>query len=246
MSSLSGRTGANIGLAGPSGRIGNKIPGGYKLGQIAQFDPQQQELYKRSFAQVGPESYLSRLAGGEQGMFDEMEAPALRQFSGLQGNLASRFSGMGGLGARRSSGFQNTSTQAAADFAQQLQANRQNLQRQAIGDLQSMTGSLLGYRPYEQRLIQKQNRPSGFQSFLRGAAPLVGAGIGALGGPMGMALGAQLGGAVGNSLGGGQQQPMDFSGIGSLPTSFSGGGSLGGNGMGTNYQLMNMAQGLRG
>ena len=54
-----------------------------------------------------------------------MEAPALKQFSGLQGNLASRFSGMGS-GARRSSGFQNTSNQAASDFAQQLQANKQD------------------------------------------------------------------------------------------------------------------------
>ncbi len=79
----------------------------------------------------------------------------MQQFSELQGNMSSRFSGMGGLGARKSSGFQNTSNQAASQFAQQLQSQRQSLQQQAIKDLHGMSQDLLGNRPYEQMLMEK-------------------------------------------------------------------------------------------
>ena len=123
----------NSPLASPSGKMGNIKPKGYSFGQIQQFDPQQQQLYSQLFSHLGPESYLSRLAGGDQSQFAEMEEPALRQFNELQGGLASRFSGMG-MGARKSSGFQNTSTAAASNFAQDLQSRRQELQRQAISD----------------------------------------------------------------------------------------------------------------
>lgn len=148
-----------MGMRGsPSNRMAtgsNIIPKGYEQGQLQQFTPEQMELFQRMFSQVSPESYLSRLAGGDQGLFEEMEQPALKQFSGLQGNLASRFSGMG-MGARRSSGFQNTINQAGTDFAFQLQSNRQNLQRQAISDLSGMSQQLLGQRPNEQFLTEKQ------------------------------------------------------------------------------------------
>ena len=42
------------------------------------------------------------------------------------------------MGARRGSGFQNSQNQITSDFAQDLQANRQNLQRQAIQDLRGL------------------------------------------------------------------------------------------------------------
>lgn len=134
---------------------GNKVPSGYKMGQMQQFTPEQMQLFQSLFGHVGPGSYLSRLASGDQGMFDEMEAPALRQFSGLQGNLASRFSGMG-MGSRQSSGFQNTANQASSDFAQDLQSRRQDLQRQAISDLMGMSSNLLGQKPYQQFLYEKK------------------------------------------------------------------------------------------
>lgn len=146
MSSMYGATG---------GGMSNKVPSGYKIGQLQQFTPEQMDLFKSLFGHVGQGSYLSRLASGDEGLFEEMERPALRQFSGLQGNLASRFSGMG-MGARRSSGFQNTMNQAASDFAQDLQSRRQDLQRQAIGDLLGMGQQLLGQRPYEQFLLPKE------------------------------------------------------------------------------------------
>ncbi len=185
------------GVAGPSGKIGNKIPAGYKAGQLQQFTPEQMQLFQQLFSNVGPGSYLSRLAGGDQGMFDEMEAPALRQFNEIQGGIASRFSGMG-MGARKSSGFQNTINQKASDFAQDLQSRRQGLQQQAIKDLMGLSNNLLDQRPYNNFLIEKQNQPSKWGT-------LIGAGVGGTagffaGGPMGAMTGASLGGKIGSNF----------------------------------------------
>jgi hypothetical protein len=218
MSSLAGYSPLNgpTGLSG-FGRGGNKIPSGYKSGQIQQFTPQQMQLFQQMFGQVSPENLTGRLAAGDKSQFDQMEAPALRQFGALQGNMASRFSGMGS-GARRSSGFQNTMNESASDFAQQLQAQRMGLQQQAIRDLMGMSSTLLGQRPYEQFMVQKQRKPSFLQSLLGGAAPLAGAGIGAFfGGPMGMAAGSQIGSAFGQGIMGNQGQGMDYSSLSGLP-----------------------------
>lgn len=172
-----------------------KAPKGYRSFQ--QFTPDQMKLFKQSFGDVGPDSYLSRLAGGDQAMFDEIENPALKQFSGIQGQMASRFSGMG-LGGRKSSGFQNTINQASMDFAGQLQSQRQNLQQQAIKDLMGLRGQLLGQQPYG--LVQKQQSPSS-----SGWGSLIGAGVGGLGGffaggPAGAMSGAQLGYGIGSNF----------------------------------------------
>jgi hypothetical protein len=96
----------------------------------------------------------------------------MRQFSALQGGLASRFSGAG-MGARRSSGFQNTASQANSDFAQTLQANRQGLQRQALMDLHGISQGLLNQQPYG---LQKrgQNQPSGWNDLLGLISPVGG------------------------------------------------------------------------
>ncbi len=159
-----------IGYRGPTGQgsmgrptgAGDKIPKGYELGELQQFTPEQMQLFQSLFSHVGPESYLSRLAGGDEETFRQIEQPALRQFGQLQGGLASRFSGMGGLGSRKSSGFQNTMTAAGSNFAQELQANRQGLQRQALMDLGNMSQMLLGQRPQERDFFQKPQRQNSF------------------------------------------------------------------------------------
>lgn len=130
------------------------IPKGYNKGQLSQFTPEQMSLFQSLFGQVAPGGYLSRLASGDQSQFEQLEAPALRQFGQLQGNIASRFSGMG-TGARRSSGFQNTMNQASSDFTQQLQSQRMDLQRQALMDLMGISESLLSQRPYDKFLTEK-------------------------------------------------------------------------------------------
>lgn len=193
MSSMYGATGAGA---------GNKVPSGYKVGRLQQFTPEQMQLFQSMFGHVGPGSYLSRLASGSPEMFEEMEAPAMRQFAGLQGQLASRFSGGGGagsLGSRRSSGFQNTATQAGSEFAQDLQSRRQQLQRQAIMDLMGLSSNLLGERPYEQFLTEKKK--SFWQQMLGGALPIGGALIGGtIGGPAGASIGGQAGAAAGQAF----------------------------------------------
>jgi len=171
-------TGAN-----PSNRMTGMqkdiIPKGYQKGQLSQFTPQQMQLYERIFGHLGPDSYLSKLASGDQSMFEQLEAPALRQFGQLQGNIASRFSGMGS-GARNSSGFQNTMNEASTDFASQLQSQRMGLTRQAIQDLMGMSESLLGQRPYEKFLTEKQTPfwQKMLEGILGGAAGGLGQGFG--------------------------------------------------------------------
>jgi|ERR1700755_16674 len=153
------------GLGSPAG--GNKIPKGYNHGQLQQYTPEQMQLFQSLFSQVSPDSYLSKLAGGDQSTFQQMEAPAMRQFQELQGENASRFSGLG-MGARRGSGFQNFQNQATSDFAQDLASKRQGLQRQALMDMMGISESLLNQRPYEQFLTQK---PKPFwQQLLLGAS----------------------------------------------------------------------------
>lgn len=132
-----------------------KSKGGFTPMQMQQFTPEQMQLFQQMFGRLGPDSFLGKLAGGDQSMFDQLEAPALRQFQGMQGQLASRFSGMG-QGARRSSGFHNTMNQASSDFAQDLQSQRMGLQNQAIRDLMGMSNQLLQQRPYEQFITEKK------------------------------------------------------------------------------------------
>lgn len=167
MSSLIG----NQGMRG----FGDKIPKGYEKGTIQQFTPDQLNLFQSLFSNVGPDSFLSKIAGGDQGAFNQMEAPAQRQFQGMQSQIASRFSGMG-LGARKSSGFQNAMNQASSDFAQDLQSRRVELQRQALKDLTGMSSMLLGQRPQEKFLSQK-SKPW-WQELLMGAGEGLAQGFG--------------------------------------------------------------------
>jgi len=204
MNSLGGG-GGFAGQRGPTGQIGNKTPKGTRVGQIAQFTPEQMQLFQQSFGQTSPDSYLSKLAAGDQDTFNQIEAPALRQFSALQGGLASRFSGQG-MGARRSSGFQNTSNEQASNFAQELQANRQNLQRQAMMDLRGLTSELLNYRPYETFGYEKPKKQGFDWGGLLGGIGGATAGFFA-GGPSGALTGANMGyNAFGRGSGNGQQQ----------------------------------------
>jgi hypothetical protein len=192
-------------LVGPNGKVGNKIPEGHGLAQYNQYTPQQQKIFKQSGDKLGPDSYLSRLSQGEEGIFDQLEEPALRQFNELQGGIASRFSqGAGGRGAmssRRSSGFQNASSASASNFAQQLQSQRMQLMRQAQQDLHGMSQDFLGNRPYETQLYEKQKEQSSFGKW----APLIGGAVGGIvglaGGPFGAAAGFSAGQAVGNAFG---------------------------------------------
>jgi hypothetical protein len=182
----------------PYSGLQEKIPSGYKKATLQNYTPQQMQLHESQFAHLRPDSYLSRLASGDQSFFDEMEAPAMRQFQQLQGGLASRFSGMGSTGARNSSGFQNTGSQAASNFAQDLQSKRQDYMRQALNDLMGLSNTILGQQPFEQKLVQKQQKSSGWGGI--GGAALGGLGGFFTGGPGGALSGAKLGYDVGSQF----------------------------------------------
>lgn len=181
---------------------GDVVPKGYKMGQVQNFDKRQMGLYKQSFGQVAPNSYLSRLAGGDQSMYDEMEAPALRQFAGMQGNMASRFSGMG-MGGRHSSGFQNTMNQAGSDFAQDLAAKRMDYRRQAIQDLMGFSSDLLGQRPSERFMVEKAPKEPSMLGKIAGGVARGGAVLAGtyFGGPTGGATAYKAADAVASGFG---------------------------------------------
>jgi hypothetical protein len=177
-------------LTGNAGMAGEIIPKGYQKGRLSQFNPQQTKLFQTLFGLVGPDSQTGQLAGGDEEAFQQMEAPAYRDFNSLQGNIASRFSGMG-LGGRHSSGFQNTATAAGSNFAQDLQSRRSELQRQAIKDLMGMSSELLGQRPYEDFLVEKPQKQSFWGDiFGKAASAVPSAAMGFLGGGPAGALGA--------------------------------------------------------
>jgi len=171
------------------GNENEMIPQGYRKGTLQQFTPEQMELLQHLMGQLSPDSYLSRLGQGDEELFDEMEAPALRQFGAIQSNIASRYSNSG-LGARKSSGFQNEMQQSASTFAQDLAARRQGLQQQAITDLQGLGGQLLGQRPYENLLTQKpQKEPKPYKP---GIGDQITSGVGSFLGGVGRGLATGL------------------------------------------------------
>lgn len=179
-------------IQGPTGGTGNKIPEGYEQYQLNKFTPEQQQLFQQSYGHLDPNSYLSKLAGGDQSAYAEMEAPALRQFGQLQGNLASRFSGMG-TGGRHSSGFQNTMNTAASEFAGDLASKRMEHRRNAIQDLMKFSEMLMGQQPYETGL---QKEPEDFfTQFASGLGQAIPGAV--VGGITGGIPGAAAGGATG-------------------------------------------------
>lgn len=136
---------------------GENIPSGYRKASVQTYTPEMMDLWKQSMGNLGPDSFLSQIAGGDQSAFAEMEQPALKQFGELQGNMASRFSGFG-LGGRHGSGFQNTMNQAGADFAKDLQSKRLEMRMNAIKELQGMSSDMLKNNPYDTALVEK-NKP---------------------------------------------------------------------------------------
>jgi len=165
MSSMTGASGF--------GKSSNKAPSGYKQGSLNLLSPEQQDLFSRLLGGSagglgGGLEHLSKLAGGDQSYFEQLEAPALRQFGALQGNLASRFSGMG-TGSRRSSGFGNAMSSAGQQLSESLQSQRMGLQNSAIEQLLGLSQSLLGRQTKENYLMPKQQ--SGLQQFLAALAP---------------------------------------------------------------------------
>lgn len=151
-------------MQAPSGAMpGNKGISGYNHAQLPNFTPQQMQLFQSLIggSQGGINSSLaniSKLAQGDQGAFEALEAPAYEGFNRTLGQIGSRFSG---LGARNSSGFQNAVYGAGADLAQQLQSQRFGIQQQSQESLLGLANSLLGQQPYQNFVTPKDRDTSG-------------------------------------------------------------------------------------
>lgn len=194
---------------GATGAISPKAAG-YDIVKSPRMSPELMQMWEqlRGGAQPGVQAGLGQLSqlagGGNEELWRQLEAPAMRQFGQLQGQTASRFSqasGGGAMSSRRGSAFQNEMGGAAADLAERLQGHRLGLQRGAIQQLLGMYGDLMQHDPYEMLHIQQERKPNIWQKLLGGFLPAAGAGIGGyFGGPMGASLGGQLGGAAGQAF----------------------------------------------
>lgn len=133
---------------------------------------------------MGSIGQWNKLAGGgDQQTWDQLEAPAMRQFGALQGNISSRFSGAGS-GARSSSGFQNTMGGAAGDLSAQLQSQRLGLQQGAQDRLMQLYQSLMRTNEFENVLAPK--KMSFLKQMLLSLAGGTSQAAGSLGGMYGM------------------------------------------------------------
>lgn len=159
---------APAGTAAPRGNIS-----GYNVKNLPQFTSGQMKLFQQLLGGLtgggglqGGVDFLSGLAGGDEEMFGEAEAPAYSAFQKTLGDLGTRFSGYGG-GALDSSGFQQATSGAARDLAENLQSKRLGLRQGAIDQLLGLSDRTLQQRPYDTFAEKKR---SGFDT----AADVVG------------------------------------------------------------------------
>jgi len=68
----------------------------------------------------------------DQDFFNKFEAPAMRQFEEMQGDIGNRFAGMGSGGSTGSTGFRNQMAREGQNFATNLAANRGQMQQNAV------------------------------------------------------------------------------------------------------------------
>jgi len=177
---------AVAGAAAPTSNIS-----GYKLRQTPQFTPGQMQLFQQLLGGLeggggvgGGLDFLSQLAGGEEGAFEQAEAPAYSAFNKMAGQIGSRFSG---LGARDSSAFQQALSGGAAGLSEGLGAQRLGMRNQAIQSLLGLSQNLMGQRPFETSLQEEGG--INWQELLGG---LGGTALGSIGGPIGGGIGKAL------------------------------------------------------
>lgn len=145
---------------------------GYKLRNVPNYTPQQMQLFSQLLGGAkqglggGGLDFLSKLGAGEEGAFQQAEAPTYSAFNKMLGQLGSRFAGVGAVG---SSAFQNATSGAAQSLSESLGSQRMGIQQSAIERLLGLSDSLLGKQPYESMLQRK----SGFGDILQHALPSI-------------------------------------------------------------------------
>ena len=138
-----------------------QTPKGYNQYSLPTMEPGVHDFFMKLLGSSGQGALgglesLKKLAGGDESYFNQLEAPAFRQFEGSMGQLGSRFAGMG-MGANKSSGMRLSAGGMASDLAQNLQSQRMGLQQNAISQLMNMSQNLLGQKTMEYGLAKKPN-----------------------------------------------------------------------------------------
>jgi hypothetical protein len=142
--------------------------------------PEQKQLYDVLFGSVRPAlgpglSQLSGLAQGRPEMFEQLEAPAMRQFKEqLAPRLAEQQTARGG---GLSSGYLNRLEQASGRFAQDLQSQRLGLQQNALAQLLGL-GQNLMQTSTMQPFYQKRRGTAFLEGLGKFAGQLPGLGLG--------------------------------------------------------------------
>ena len=171
---------------------------GYKTRSVSNFTPEMQQLFDKLLGGLntggGPGNgldYLSKLASGQQGGFEQEEAPAYEAYNRGLAQQANRYAGLGALG---SSSFQNLASSGAQELGMNLASRRGELQRNAIEKLLGYSTQLLAQKPYDYGF--EDEGPSTLQKLLGLLGRGAGSFIGSIGSPVGTAAGEYLGGAV--------------------------------------------------
>ena len=116
--------------------------------------PGKQQLYQQMLAGTSqglPQSYdfLTRLLSGDESIYRELEAPALRQFQEqIVPGLAERYTAMG-EGGQGSSAYQQQLAAAGGRLAQELAGQRTGYRMSALDRLLQQAGQTMRTSPYD-------------------------------------------------------------------------------------------------
>lgn len=96
---------------------------------------------------------LFGMAGGDQDLYSQLEAPAMRQFQQqIAPGIANRYTGSGLKG---SSGFENSLANAGSNLAENLQSQRMGYQQHAMDRVMELMERLTGMSTNQAGLVQK-------------------------------------------------------------------------------------------
>lgn len=188
----------DYGLAGLATKQGREKQGNFLFGTPGRQDKfstlrgDQEGLYNQlqsanQQGSFGPASdYYRGVLSNDPQQFESFAAPEMRRFrEQIIPELSEQFAGMGS-GALSSSGFRNAAVNAGTDLSERLGAIRAQLRQNAAQGLMGLGQQ--GLQQFDENVAYGRD-----PGFLESAGPLIGAGLGMVGGPAGSAVGSHLG-----------------------------------------------------
>ncbi len=149
-----------------------------------------QDIGQQQGFQQGNEFFNSLF--NDQDFFNKFEAPAMRQFEELQGDIGNRFAGMGSGGSTGSTGFRNVMAREGQNLSSNLAAQRGQMQQGAVPQMLQYS-----QQPVSNWMTQMQQALQPTQNQYTPAAPGFGGNIAA---SMFGGLSQGYGNAMGNQM----------------------------------------------